>query len=88
MPIWRSANDSIMSAGRGGRIPPTHIVQLIGIPPDEYCRCNRVGHAWINPLYLWDNNEQYPCSDLSIERMYEIRNDASSLKDWLVPKTP
>eukprot|EP00959_Pyramimonas_sp_CCMP1952_P189381 3961461-Pyramimonas_sp.AAC.1 len=30
MQIWRSANDIIMSAGRGGRIPPTHVVQLIG----------------------------------------------------------
>eukprot|EP00959_Pyramimonas_sp_CCMP1952_P444897 9315866-Pyramimonas_sp.AAC.1 len=35
MPIWRSANDIIMSAGRNGRIPPTHIVQLIGILPND-----------------------------------------------------
>eukprot|EP00959_Pyramimonas_sp_CCMP1952_P242747 5074291-Pyramimonas_sp.AAC.1 len=27
--IWHSANDIIMSAGRDGRIPPTHIVKLI-----------------------------------------------------------
>eukprot|EP00959_Pyramimonas_sp_CCMP1952_P072240 1508777-Pyramimonas_sp.AAC.1 len=29
MSIWRSANDIMKSAGRSGRIPPIHIVQLI-----------------------------------------------------------
>eukprot|EP00959_Pyramimonas_sp_CCMP1952_P071046 1483243-Pyramimonas_sp.AAC.2 len=81
MPIWRSANDTIMSAGRDSRIPPTHIVQLIGILPDEQCRYNRVGQVWINPMYLWDTNQQLPCSDLSVQKMYMFRNDASSLKD-------
>eukprot|EP00959_Pyramimonas_sp_CCMP1952_P147118 3079200-Pyramimonas_sp.AAC.1 len=31
IPAWRSANDIVMTAGRNGRIPPTHVVQLIGI---------------------------------------------------------
>eukprot|EP00959_Pyramimonas_sp_CCMP1952_P200954 4202842-Pyramimonas_sp.AAC.1 len=35
MAIWRSANDIIMSAGLCGRIPATHIVQLIGILPND-----------------------------------------------------
>eukprot|EP00959_Pyramimonas_sp_CCMP1952_P077223 1614207-Pyramimonas_sp.AAC.1 len=37
MAIWRSANDMIMSAGRNGRIPPTHIAQLIGVLPNDKC---------------------------------------------------
>eukprot|EP00959_Pyramimonas_sp_CCMP1952_P204434 4275223-Pyramimonas_sp.AAC.1 len=37
VPIWRSANDIITSAGRIGSIPPTHIVQLIGILPNYQC---------------------------------------------------
>eukprot|EP00959_Pyramimonas_sp_CCMP1952_P110811 2318503-Pyramimonas_sp.AAC.1 len=33
LPAWRSANGIAMTAGRHGRAPPTHIVQLIGILP-------------------------------------------------------
>eukprot|EP00959_Pyramimonas_sp_CCMP1952_P173580 3627139-Pyramimonas_sp.AAC.1 len=33
--VWRSANDIVMTAGREGRIPPTHIVQLVGILPNH-----------------------------------------------------
>eukprot|EP00959_Pyramimonas_sp_CCMP1952_P086523 1809829-Pyramimonas_sp.AAC.1 len=77
-PIWRSANDIVMTAGWNGRIPPTHIVQLIGILPCYTCQCNRVGQR--------DSNQPYPSG--KIEDMYEIRNDASSLKEWFISKTP
>eukprot|EP00959_Pyramimonas_sp_CCMP1952_P450809 9438593-Pyramimonas_sp.AAC.1 len=70
-----------MSAGRNGRIPPTRIVQLIGIHPNGKCRYNRVGHAWINPLYLRHNDQEYPNSDLSIGDMYEFQSDESLLED-------
>eukprot|EP00959_Pyramimonas_sp_CCMP1952_P319660 6688765-Pyramimonas_sp.AAC.1 len=52
MPIWRSANYIIMSAGRDGRIPPTHIAPLIGILPNRICMYNRVGQIWVNPFIL------------------------------------
>eukprot|EP00959_Pyramimonas_sp_CCMP1952_P291901 6105209-Pyramimonas_sp.AAC.1 len=81
MAIWRSANDIIMSAGQNGSIPPIHIVQLVGILPNDQCRYNRVGYVWLNPLCLRDNYHKYMSSGLSIQDMYESRNDASSLKD-------
>eukprot|EP00959_Pyramimonas_sp_CCMP1952_P359802 7534034-Pyramimonas_sp.AAC.1 len=73
-----------MSAGRNGRIPPTHIVQFICTLPNDRCRYNRVGHAWINPLYLWDNDQKYPNSDLSIDDMYEFQNEASLLESSFI----
>eukprot|EP00959_Pyramimonas_sp_CCMP1952_P388961 8149715-Pyramimonas_sp.AAC.1 len=76
-----------MSAGLNGRMSSTRIAQLIGILPSDKCRYNRVGHVWTTPLYLWDNDQKYPNSDLSIDDMYEFQNDASSLKDWFPPKT-
>eukprot|EP00959_Pyramimonas_sp_CCMP1952_P364914 7641517-Pyramimonas_sp.AAC.1 len=82
MAMWRSANGIIMSAGRNGRIAPTHIFQLIGILPNDKCTYNRVKHAWINPLYMWDNAQKYMNSDRSLDELHEFRNDASSLKDW------
>eukprot|EP00959_Pyramimonas_sp_CCMP1952_P458615 9476914-Pyramimonas_sp.AAC.1 len=69
-----------MSAGRNGRIPLTHIVQFIGILPNDKCRYNRMGHAWTNPLCLWGNDQKYRRSDLSIDDMYEFQDDSSSLK--------
>eukprot|EP00959_Pyramimonas_sp_CCMP1952_P214330 4484879-Pyramimonas_sp.AAC.1 len=77
-----------MSAGHDGRMPPTHVVQLIGILPKRYCRCNRVGKIWVNPLYFRDNNQPCQGGNISIEEMYEYRKDASSLKDWFIPETP
>eukprot|EP00959_Pyramimonas_sp_CCMP1952_P212958 4455839-Pyramimonas_sp.AAC.1 len=48
IPVWRSANDIIMTAGRNGRIPQSHIVQLIGILPiSTQCAHDRVGQAWL-----------------------------------------
>eukprot|EP00959_Pyramimonas_sp_CCMP1952_P060118 1256262-Pyramimonas_sp.AAC.1 len=76
-----------MSAGRGGRIPPTHIVQLIGILPSHDCRCNRVGQIWANPLYLRDSNRPYHGGNISTGKMYGYRNDASCLKYWFTQKT-
>eukprot|EP00959_Pyramimonas_sp_CCMP1952_P385436 8077797-Pyramimonas_sp.AAC.1 len=47
-----------MTAGNKGRIPPSHIVQVIGILPNKtQCRHDRVGHVWINPLYIKDNEQ-------------------------------
>eukprot|EP00959_Pyramimonas_sp_CCMP1952_P321422 6726024-Pyramimonas_sp.AAC.2 len=78
MAIWRSANDIIMTAGRKGIPPPTHIVQLIGILPNtNQCRYHRVGHAWVNPLYMWDN-ERRNRRDATLDDLCEIPNDASS----------
>eukprot|EP00959_Pyramimonas_sp_CCMP1952_P228502 4777244-Pyramimonas_sp.AAC.1 len=70
IPVWRSANDIVVTAGRNGRIPPIHIVQLIGTLPSHICQCNRVGQ---------DDNQQY--TRTRIDELYEIRNDASSLKN-------
>eukprot|EP00959_Pyramimonas_sp_CCMP1952_P077375 1617220-Pyramimonas_sp.AAC.1 len=86
IPIWRLANDIVMTAGRNVRIPPTHIAQLIGILPSYTCQYNREGQIWVNPFYLRDSYQPH-LSD-KIEDLYEIRNGASSLKDWFVPKTP
>eukprot|EP00959_Pyramimonas_sp_CCMP1952_P117497 2456083-Pyramimonas_sp.AAC.1 len=81
MAIWRSANGIILLAGRNGRIPPTHIVQLLDILPNDKCRYSRAGHGWVNPLYLWDNDQKYRRNDLSIDDMCEFQSDASSLED-------
>eukprot|EP00959_Pyramimonas_sp_CCMP1952_P453332 9468061-Pyramimonas_sp.AAC.1 len=54
IPIWRSANDIVMTAGRNGRILPTHIAQLIGILPSRSCLHNRVEQTWVNPSYFRD----------------------------------
>eukprot|EP00959_Pyramimonas_sp_CCMP1952_P104864 2191901-Pyramimonas_sp.AAC.1 len=45
MPVQVSANDIVMTAGRDGRIPPTHIAQLIGILPGYNCQSNRLGQV-------------------------------------------
>eukprot|EP00959_Pyramimonas_sp_CCMP1952_P216692 4531762-Pyramimonas_sp.AAC.1 len=73
-----------MSAGRGGRIPPTHIVQLIGILPNHNCMYNRAGQIWVDPLYLRDSHQPYQGGNFSIEKIYEYRNDASALKCWFL----
>eukprot|EP00959_Pyramimonas_sp_CCMP1952_P068711 1434190-Pyramimonas_sp.AAC.1 len=86
IPVWRSANDIVMTAGRHGRIPPTHIVQLIGILPEYHRQYNRVGQIWINPVLLEEDNQKY--TSTRIDEMYEIRNDASSLNNWFIPNTP
>eukprot|EP00959_Pyramimonas_sp_CCMP1952_P355999 7455749-Pyramimonas_sp.AAC.1 len=70
IPMWLSANDVVMAAGQNGRIPPTHIVQVMGILPSPGCQFNRVGQSG------------------KIEDMYEIRNDASSSRNWFFPNTP
>eukprot|EP00959_Pyramimonas_sp_CCMP1952_P312914 6549930-Pyramimonas_sp.AAC.1 len=70
MASWRSADDIIMLAGRNGGILPTHIVLFIGILPNDKCWCNRVGHVWINPMYLWDSDPKCQRSDLSIDDMH------------------
>eukprot|EP00959_Pyramimonas_sp_CCMP1952_P068441 1428297-Pyramimonas_sp.AAC.1 len=75
-----------MTAGRHGRIPPTHIAQLIGILPGYNRQYNRVGQIWVNPLQLKDDNQKY--TSTSSDEMYEVRNDASSFKNWFVPETP
>eukprot|EP00959_Pyramimonas_sp_CCMP1952_P111794 2338372-Pyramimonas_sp.AAC.1 len=86
IPAWRSANGVVMTAGRNGRIPPTHIVQLIGILPNRTCQHRRVGQIWVNPLYLKGDNQ--PCTSTRLDDMYEIRNDASALRTWFIPDTP
>eukprot|EP00959_Pyramimonas_sp_CCMP1952_P403987 8465136-Pyramimonas_sp.AAC.1 len=86
IPIWRPANDIAMTAGRNGRIPSTRIAQLIGILPCYTCQYNCVGQIWVNILYLRDSNQPY--SSGNVEDKCEIRNDASSLNDWFIPKTP
>eukprot|EP00959_Pyramimonas_sp_CCMP1952_P089807 1879361-Pyramimonas_sp.AAC.1 len=68
-----------MAAGRHGRIPPTHVVQLIGILPGYNRQYNRVGRMWINSLYLKDDNQKY--TSTRTDEMYEVRNDAPSLKN-------
>eukprot|EP00959_Pyramimonas_sp_CCMP1952_P404918 8486367-Pyramimonas_sp.AAC.1 len=79
--VWRSATDFIKMAGRSGVLPPTHIVQLIGILPNsDQCKYSRVGHAWVNPLYMWDN-ERRNLRDVTLGDLHEIPNYASSLKD-------
>eukprot|EP00959_Pyramimonas_sp_CCMP1952_P182400 3814002-Pyramimonas_sp.AAC.1 len=75
-----------MTAGRNGRVPPTHIVQLIGMLPSYTCQCSRAGQVWVNSLYSRDSDQ--PHSSGKIEDMYEIRNDASFLKERFIPKTP
>eukprot|EP00959_Pyramimonas_sp_CCMP1952_P024962 523830-Pyramimonas_sp.AAC.1 len=56
IPVWRSANDIIMTSGIQGRILPSHIVQLIGIMPYcAQCKYDRVGQVWVNELHLEDN---------------------------------
>eukprot|EP00959_Pyramimonas_sp_CCMP1952_P192818 4031949-Pyramimonas_sp.AAC.1 len=86
IPIWRSANDVVMTAGRNGRIPPTHIVQLIGILPSTDCQINRVGQVWVNPFIF--AGQQSAVSDGKMEEMHEIRNGASSLRNWFFPNLP
>eukprot|EP00959_Pyramimonas_sp_CCMP1952_P391359 8201550-Pyramimonas_sp.AAC.1 len=76
IPIWRSANDIVMTAGRNGGNPPTHIAQLIGILSSHACHHNRAGQVWINPLYLRADNQPLP--SVKIHDMYDIRNAAPS----------
>eukprot|EP00959_Pyramimonas_sp_CCMP1952_P386279 8095581-Pyramimonas_sp.AAC.1 len=42
VPAWRAADDIVMTAGRDGRILPTHIVQLIGTLPDDNQQCTSI----------------------------------------------
>eukprot|EP00959_Pyramimonas_sp_CCMP1952_P429533 8995724-Pyramimonas_sp.AAC.1 len=86
IPVWRPANDIVMTAGRNGRIPPTHIAQSIGILPNHMCKYNSVGQIWINSVYLKDDNQPY--TGTGIDDMYETRNDASSSRNRFIPDTP
>eukprot|EP00959_Pyramimonas_sp_CCMP1952_P015743 332986-Pyramimonas_sp.AAC.1 len=69
IPMWRSASDIVMTAGRHGMIPPTHIVQLIGVLPGYNCQCDRVGQKRIHPIYVKSDNQQY--TNIRIDEMYE-----------------
>eukprot|EP00959_Pyramimonas_sp_CCMP1952_P316735 6629849-Pyramimonas_sp.AAC.1 len=86
IPVWRSANDIVMTAGRFGRIPLTRTAQLIGILPNHICQYNRAGQIWFNPFYLRGDDQPYP--NMRIDDTYETRNDASYLRNWFIPDTP
>ena len=97
IPVWRSANDIVMTKGQQGRIPVGYIIQMIGIKHNAKYRHDRTGQVW-----GWAKDKQEAMQEdgrgsidgQTVSKMeYEVAGDPTTLlplynSGWFTPVTP